>query len=190
MSDLEDASTPILEGLMNGVKNYQIGHYQASLRLHAARQVIVVWKNQDRVLSAPPQAIKNDPEHAKLAVQIEQDKAILTQFVTAQCQQLEDGILQRRTWRYDTWQKLWINHPMFSLLSHRLIWQFETDGQLQQGFYTDGQWCDVAGQPLSHLTEQTIVRVWHPIFSTTEEVLAWRQLLINRQIVQPFRQAF
>jgi hypothetical protein len=61
---------------------------------------------------------------------------------------------------------------------------------LQHGFYTDGQWCDVAGQPLKHLTEQTLVRVWHPIFSTAEEVLAWRQLLINRQIVQPFKQAF
>jgi len=187
--DLGDLSVPTFEGLTDGVKLYQIGEYQASLQLKPAKSVELVWSNQDKILATPPQAAKKI-EHKEIVAQIKQEQKMLADLLNNQTQRLEDSILQRRMWTYEGWQNQLVNHQILGWLAQRLIWQFETDGQLQHGFYTDGQWCNVVGQPLSHLTEQTLVRVWHPIFSTAEEVLAWRQLLINRQIVQPFKQAF
>ena len=35
-----------------------------------------------------------------------------------------------------------------------------------------------------------IFQLWHPIYANTEEVLAWRQFLIEFQVVQPLKQAF
>jgi hypothetical protein len=34
------------------------------------------------------------------------------------------------------------------------------------------------------------VRLWHPIHATADEVRAWRQYLLEQQVVQPFKQAF
>lgn len=187
--DLGDLSVPTFEGLADGVKLYQIGEYQASLQLKPAKSVELVWSNQGKILATPPQAAKKI-EHKEIVTQIKQEQKMLADLLNNQTQRLEDSILQRRTWTYEGWQTQLVGHQILGWLAKRLIWQFEIDGQLQHGFYTDGQWCDVAGQPLQHLTEQTMVRVWHPIFSTAEEVLAWRQILINRQIVQPFKQAF
>lgn len=188
-ADLEDFAVPEAKGLVGGKIVYQIGDYEATIHAKSAQCVEVIWSNQDKVLAAPPQAAKNI-EYKEIVKQIKQEHQSLSDTLGTQSKRLEDSILQRRTWTYEGWQNQLVNHQILGWLAQRLIWQFETDGQLQHGFYTDGQWCDVAGQPLQHLTEQTLVRVWHPIFSTAEEVLAWRQLLINRQIVQPFKQAF
>lgn len=186
---LEDLAVPEFDGFYGGEKSYQVGDYQATLQLNAAQSVRMIWQHQGKTLASAPQAAKN-PLYKSTLNQIKQEQKELALVLDTQSKRLEDSILQRRTWTYDGWQNQLVNTQILGWLAQRLVWQFEADGQLQHGFYTAGQWCDVAGQPLLHLTEQTIVRVWHPIFSTAEEVLAWRQLLINRQIVQPFKQAF
>ena len=186
---LEDLAVPEFEGFDTGEKSYQVGNYQATLQLNAAQSVRLRWQHQGKTLASAPKVAK-DPCYKSILNQIKQEQKELDVVLNIQSKRLEDSILQRRTWTYDAWQNQLINHQILGGLARRLIWQFETDGQMQHGFYTAGQWCDVAGQPLQQLTEQTIVRVWHPIFSTAADVLAWRQLLVSRQIVQPFKQAF
>lgn len=188
VADLEDLAVPELEGFVDGEIVYRVGDdYHTIIRVESVQQVDVVWKNQDKILTHAP---KMANRYSRTMSELNQEYTVLSDMLVTQSQRLEDSILQGRTWTYDGWQNQLVSHRVLNWLAQRLIWQFETDGQLQHGFYTDGQWCDVAGQPLSDLNEQTIVRVWQPIFSTTEEVLAWRQLMTNRQIVQPFRQAF
>lgn len=128
--------------------------------------------------------------YSRMLSQLQQEHKALSELLIIQSRRLEDSLLQHRIWIYPLWETLLENHRVVSWLVRRLVWRFETDGQVQHGVYTDGQWCDVVGQPLQHLTEQTLVQLWQPSFSTTEEVLAWQQLLVKRQIVQPFAQAF
>jgi Domain of unknown function (DUF4132) len=48
---------------------------------------------------------------------------------------------------------------------------------------------DEGDRPLTALTDETQVTLWHPIHSTPAIVLAWRTWLETHQIVQPFKQA-
>jgi hypothetical protein len=40
------------------------------------------------------------------------------------------------------------------------------------------------------MDETCRVQLWHPVFSETEQVLDWRQFMMEYEIVQPFKQAF
>ena len=42
----------------------------------------------------------------------------------------------------------------------------------------------------SHSPDDTTVTVWHPINAPVDEIRAWRELLLRRQVRQPFKQAF
>ena len=40
------------------------------------------------------------------------------------------------------------------------------------------------------MTDATTVTVWHPINEPVDEIRAWRTLLLERRVRQPFKQAF
>jgi hypothetical protein len=56
------------------------------------------------------------------------------------------------------------------------------------GVWQDGRAVDVQGRPLA-VKDDARVRLWHPIGSPADEVLAWRRFLEDRRITQPFKQA-
>lgn len=187
--DLEDLAVPEFKVGLD--QPYQVGEYQAHMVLQTVERVpVVVWSHHEKVLAAVTAKIKKEPEYKSVAKQLTQQKKELVEILKTQSQRLENSFLCQRTWSYAKWQTHLINHQLLGWLSRRLIWQFETDGCLQHGFYTDGQWRDLQGRVIQGLTAQTIVRLWHPIFSPAHEVLAWRQLMIHQQVVQPFKQAF
>lgn len=187
--DLEDLAVP--EFVLGFTQPYQVDEYEARIVLQTVERVpLVVWSHHDKDLAAVTAKIKKYPEYSRIAKQLTQQKKELVEILKTQSQRLENSIVDQRTWSYDKWQTQLINHQLLGWLCRQLIWQFETEGCLQHGFYTDGQWCDLQGQMLQGLTSQTRVRVWHPIFSAANDVLVWRQLMIHRQVVQPFKQAF
>lgn len=187
LADLAVPEVPDFEGFVDGQSIYCIGAYRAVIQVVSAQRVEVIWKTQDQVLPERPKGVNG---YSRMLSQLQQEHKALSELLMIQGRRLEDSLLQHRIWIYPLWETLLENHRVVSWLVRRLVWRFETDGQVQHGVYTDGQWCDVVGQPLQHLTEQTLVQLWQPSFSTTEEVLAWQQLLVKRQIVQPFAQAF
>jgi hypothetical protein len=64
-----------------------------------------------------------------------------------------------------------------------LIWRFDGNAALP----LDGRFVDAEG---SEVEPTGRVSLWHPLDARPEEVAAWRRLLLDRQLVQPFKQAF
>nr|WP_315814384.1 DUF4132 domain-containing protein [Paraflavitalea speifideiaquila] len=72
----------------------------------------------------------------------------------------------------------------------KLIWHFDTEGAKQQGIWWNGGLVDVQGEPLTGLTVNTSVQLWHPIGFGPDVIVAWRDFLLHNEITQPFKQAY
>jgi hypothetical protein len=55
--------------------------------------------------------------------------------------------------------------------------------------WMDSQVRNAAGEPIDIATAKN-VRLWHPLFSTANEMQAWRERIFSSGVRQPFRQAF
>ena len=98
-----------------------------------------------------------------------------------------DGLLALgRAWRAADWRELYLDHPITGRLARALVWRFGDTVAIPldaaRGIGADG--AEVA------LPADAEVRLWHPIEATEEEVRAWRLLLLDRELVQPVKQAF
>jgi len=70
----------------------------------------------------------------------------------------------------------------------RLIWSFEADGQWVEALPHQDDFIDAAGTSLD-LAKAARVKLWHPMQSTSDRVLAWRRRLQIAAVTQPFKQA-
>jgi tetrahydromethanopterin S-methyltransferase subunit F len=95
-----------------------------------------------------------------------------------------------RRWNLDEWRALYLEHPVTGALARRLIWTFlGPDGERVTGLPS------AAGVTVSSGVRVDVpvgaqVALWHPVHQTTEDVRAWRQHLLDEQLVQPVKQAF
>lgn len=106
-----------------------------------------------------------------------------------------------RRWPLAQWRRLCLGHPVTGQLTRGLIWTFraaaEPDrpagpGQMVTGIpVSEGVLVtsDGAEVPIP-AGDETEVRLWHPVHATADDVRAWRQLVIDRRLVQPVKQAF
>ncbi|WP_245839478.1 DUF4132 domain-containing protein [Nocardia donostiensis] len=102
--------------------------------------------------------------------------------LTSQRARLERLFLAPRTWTFDVWRELYLEHPLVGSLTRRLLW--DVDGTTIG--YAAGQLRTFPGDPI---TDGSQVRLWHPIGRAIDEIQAWRVRLDSLGITQPFEQA-
>jgi hypothetical protein len=78
---------------------------------------------------------------------------------------------------------------LLGFITKSLIWNLHFDTEKIAAIWQDGEWQSVDGQSVSVEGVQ-IVTLWHPVEAALETVLAWRNLLENKQIKQAFKQAY
>jgi Domain of unknown function (DUF4132) len=141
--------------------------------------------------SLPP-AVKDASADA-LAV-IGADLKALRATIGNERARLDALLASGRSWPVAQWRELYLGHPVTGRLTRALIWQFRVGDT--------GTWA--SGIPAAELALTTSdgtqvpipaddnaeVRLWHPVHATADEVRAWRQLLVDRQLAQPVKQAF
>ena len=93
-------------------------------------------------------------------------------------------------WPYNDWLKYYHDHPLISYISRKLIWEFETDGAVSRAMFHNNSFTDPDGKNYDNFDRSTTVKLWHPINSTVNEIEKWRNFLYEKQIQQPFKQAF
>jgi hypothetical protein len=185
--ELEDQAVPT-HGLHNGPIRRQVGPYTAEVVARGPRQVEVRWSGADgeALAAEPADARKARAAAYKLATRAADE---VRQTLLAQRDRLERVLLTERGWRLADWQRLYLEHPLLSLLARKLIWAFTEGERTALGAWHDGHLVDVADAPLDWPTEATEVRLWHPITAPAETVVAWRQWLARHAVTQPFKQA-
>jgi hypothetical protein len=141
--------------------------------------------------SLPP-AVKDASADARTVIGA--DLKALRATIGNERARLDALLASGRSWPVAQWRELYLDHPVTSQLARALIWQFRAGDT--------GTWA--SGLPAAELALATSdgtqipipagdnaeVRLWHPVHATAGEVRAWRQLLVDRQLAQPVKQAF
>ncbi|MFO0898689.1 MAG: DUF4132 domain-containing protein [Pirellulales bacterium] len=182
---IEELAVPAygLEGV--GQLLEPLGGYEAQLRIDRSVAALT-WSKDGKPLKSVPAAAKK--EHAEEVKQLQAAVKDINTMLPAQRERIDSLFLSRRTWGYSVWRERYLDHPLLGTIARRLIWAFTCGSETLAGIWLDDEVRGVDGRPLA-LTEQHSVALWHPIDQPVADVLAWRQLLMAREIVQPFKQA-
>lgn len=165
-----------------------LGDFTAELALVATGKTELKWRNADGKLqkSVPAAVKRTDPDAVKRIKALAKD---LEQASIAQRRRLETVYLTGTTWTPESWMRD-LDHPVTGSVGRRLIWRLQHAGG---GGHRDCIWGEsgpigLDGQPVdTHGT--TEVELWHPIHADADTISAWRALLTERGITQPFKQA-
>jgi len=168
----------------DGVVRVTAGAYEG--RVTVAGEVSLTWRRAGGAeLRGVPTAVRRDHPGELQALRdlVRRTRAHVATLVRA----LEGGLVTATSYAYEHWREGLAAHPVGRPIAERLIWDVEVaPGEWQAALPVDGTLVDSAGRPVAGDS----VRLWHPVRARPEEVGAWRDLLTEREIRQPFRQAF
>jgi hypothetical protein len=147
----------------------------------------LAWISASGVPKRSPPKPANDAERRQIAAAKARVKAI-SDTLKRQTARLEELYLADHVWSAEVWRKTYVDHPLLAHFARRLIWSFTSHGERQLGILEGGRLSGVDGRGLD-VSADAEVRLWHPFFSVTEVVHAWRRRINELEIVQPFKQA-
>lgn len=148
----------------------------------AAGVVTVSWEKDGRPQRSVPAPVRRD--HPGLVREVRDLAKRVDVHLATLARALEGGYASDAVHPYGWWRAELAGHPLARALVHRLVWEVETG---------PGEWRAVlpgTGADLPDAPDDAPVRLWHPLRSTPAAVRAWRDLLTERRIRQPFKQAF
>ncbi len=187
--DLEDQTVDDF-GLKNGQLETMLGDWAAVLELEDGKARLRWLDAKGKELKAAPESLKKTQPTALKELQLLQ-KDLQTTF-SVQKMRLEAAWLADRKWVFLTWREWIFEHELMRPMAERLLFSFDFSAKTQVGLPEKTglrtlaglvEWAEIEAQ-------NPTVRLWHPTESTTETVVGWRDFLIERQIRQPFKQAF
>lgn len=147
-----------------------------------ANETLCQWFNAvGKAVKAPPGEVKADHKEALVAAR-QAIKAIEAARAT-QVVRLEQSWIEERVWTFAEWQVSFFNHPLRRPIVEALLWSVGDQVVLPRA----GQLQDVHGAVVTPVSGAT-VRLWHPLHSTPEVVLAWRQRILDLGLTQPIKQ--
>ncbi|MFA1538968.1 DUF4132 domain-containing protein [Actinomadura monticuli] len=162
-----------------GVLRRDLGGYTAEVVV--AGKAELAFAKDGRPLKGVPAPVRRDHK-AELKELRELVKRVGAQIATL-ARALEGGFTADATHPFGHWRDALLHHSIAGPTVRGLIWEIET---------APGRWQAVLPETggLPDAPDDAPVRLWHPIRSTPDEVRAWRDLLVERRIRQPFKQAF
>ena len=188
-NDLQELSAPDFGLDDSGRVVTQLENYEAQLSIGKEKAVNLVWQNAQtgKTQKSVPSSIKT--LHASEIKALKRLSKDINTALQSHSHRIENLYLKKASWSFADWQTRYIGHPLLRQLGRKLIWQFETGVEAQISIWLDGHLVDSSGKEIRSLDSETRVKLWHPVDSNAEEVLAWRRFLHNHEITQPFKQA-
>jgi Domain of unknown function (DUF4132) len=185
--DLEELSIPTYNLDRDGTYQQTLGNATATIKIIGTQKIELTWTNNGKPQKSVPADVKTNfaGELESLKRNVDEIKKTLS----IQRDRLDRMYLVPRSWDFATWRDRYLNHPLLSQLTDRLIWRFEHAEKVQIGIWFEGKFIDATGTELAGIGDTDRVTLWHPIDSTIAEVLAWRLWLEAHAFVQPFKQA-
>lgn len=170
-----------------GYYTQKVGEYTAILRLLAVGKGQLTWQKGEKLQKSIPAVLKREAmEEIKALKLLLKDLNLATR---AHSQRLEQSYLKKKaTHTLGHWRDNIITHPLLGFLARRLIWRVQNKKTISDIIYTDKGFVNAKNKPFT-LPKEATVCLWHPIMSNADDVLAWREWLMQHEITQPFKQA-
>ena len=173
-------------GLQEGKLAIPFGEYKALLEIIGVGKCTLVWEKAGKIQKSVPAVVKQ--KYAEKLKKLKKTKKQIEQTLSAQRDRLDRMFRQDRTWRWEVFEKQFLNHGLLGFLCKRLIWCFDKN-QKETTIYFKGKWQNAYGE-LVQFDKNSTVRLWHPALANVEEVSMWRNFMMENEIVQPLKQAF
>ena len=103
---------------------------------------------------------------------------------------IEEFYLINRTIPFTNFEKLYLGNHLIKILTKNLIWNFKKENFNINLIWTENGFVDCEGKLNDSKLKDTTVSLWHPIGFKSDYILKWRNLILEKQIYQPFKQAF
>ena len=188
-SELVELSIPTMGLDASGRREEAIGDEVAVMVIDAEGDVSLGWRGPDGQGRAnPPKAFAD--AHAADVRRLKEELKELKKAVALERGRIEDLFVEDRVWDLETWRQRYVRHPLSGTFGRRLIWRVADGPSSRSVMPGDGGTLTAADGSTVEAGEDALIRLWHPIDATEMDVGSWRAALIERQIRQPFKQAF
>jgi len=188
-AEIEDLAVPKY-GLVAGKKEIAFKDYLFKIEIIGIGKVQTQWVKPDgKNQKTTPAFIKQNKKLNDKLKTIKTEVKQIQKYLTAQRDRVDRNYINNRTWQYPTFKEHYLTHGLMGFITKGLIWNLHTEQKVIPAIWLDQQWQSLDGTVIEEATIQTVT-LWHPVESTTEKVLAWRDKLANLQIKQPFKQAY
>ena len=185
ISALEDLSLPDFGLSIDGTRSDSIGDARVELALDANKLAVNWFGANGKPVKSVPQSVKTNAKQ-ELA-EIRQVIKDIEAARSSQAFRLEQSWVDERDWPLADWTEHFLNHPLRRLIVTALVWR-AINGNDTMCFMADaGGFVDSEGKEIA-LTQNSRISLWHPLHSQPDEVLRWRQHIINAGITQPIKQ--
>ncbi|MFF8877251.1 DUF4132 domain-containing protein [Streptomyces flaveolus] len=164
----------------DGVLRRTAGDYRAVVTV--TDTATLTWEKDGRPLRTVPAPVRRD--HPALVKELRELVKRLNAQLATLLRALEGGFTVDAVHPYGRWRTELAGHPLARTLVGRLIWEIEV---------APDEWRAVlpeTDEALPDAPDDASVRLWHPLRSDPDAVGAWRDLLTERRVRQPFKQAF
>lgn len=184
-AQVEELSAPDF-GLKDGVRVENFEDYKLKLTITGIGSAELQWfKPNGTPQKTAPAFIKNSD---KLSAKLKKMRDIakhVKQASTAQRDRIDRLYLEDLSWNVESFSQYYLNHGLVGQIANKLIWQIDK----QPAIFWQGNWQDINGEAVA-VDDDAEIRLWHPIDSKIETVLAWRDRLEALEIKQPFKQVY
>lgn len=169
-----------------GERSDDFDDYQLKSTITAIGKIAVAWIRPDgKIQKTAPAFIKKSKVLSDKLKNIKAINKQAAQSLTVQRDRLDTMYLENRTWDISDFEKYYLNHGLMGFISKKLVWNLDDKAVIWQ----DGEWKTNQNE-LIESTKTTKITLWHPVFATTKEIIAWRDFLDKEQIQQPLKQVY
>lgn len=173
-------------GLVNGSRVDAFEDYQLQLNLTDIGNTVLQWLKPDGTpqKSVPAFVKSSDKLSARLKKIRDLSKQIKTASTT-QRDRIDRLYTENMQWTVADFNQYYLHHGLVGQIARKLVWNLDQ----QPAIYHNEHWENHRGEPVN-VSDDTVIRLWHPIDSDADTVLAWRDRLEQLNIRQPLKQAY
>jgi Domain of unknown function (DUF4132) len=187
VSTLEETTVPDYGANATGIIELPAGAGMARISLEGSSATLT-WINAAGSPKSNPPKAASDAEKQQIAAARARAKTV-SDTLKGQAARLEELYLTGHIWPMDVWRKTYVDHPFLAHFGRGLIWSFRSRGERQFGILEGDRPTGVDGRSFD-VSVGAEASLWHPFFSTTDVVHAWRHRINALGLVQPFKQAW
>ncbi|MBQ0894234.1 DUF4132 domain-containing protein [Micromonospora sp. U56] len=172
----------------DGVRTVTVGGYDAVITL--SHDVDLAWRRADgKALATVPAAVRRD--HADTVKELRDLVKQARGHLATVARSLEFGFTAGATLPYRRWRDELAANGLGWSVVRRLIWEVPgASGQWRSVLPTGDGFADLSGTAVPEPEPEADIRLWHPLNSAANEIRGWRDELTDRELRQPFKQAF
>ncbi len=191
VEELKEMAVPDFH-LINGSKTLDFEGYQLTIAIENSK-VTQTWTSPDgKTMKSVPAVVKNSTKLTQKLKDVRKEAKEIQKVYSAQKQRIDNQFILNRQWDFADFEKYYLAHGLVAPITHRLIWQFsKKNGDSVSALFNcaENAWQNQRGEYVS-VDDAQSVSLWHPVFVSEEEVIAWRDRIMDIECKQPIKQAF